>query len=496
MSDQEAVHNPNRVELVMTNHITQPSNTEHINGGVATKTGPALLIRQDSSEALDAKPKSTFKITSVTLHTQQGSSQDGRHSFGEDDEESAVEDSLVQTDADESPSNIGNMADTVKTGQRQDRVDSTSRFKVVKIQKREPYVIGRWRISDFMSEPEASGSKIVAESAQGKRSDSGNSSRASSTHYVHGVDDPSKNPLASVSVSSNPTLASIQQSPLTQSGLPTVITAEPSNVMTPETQGTINKADAVGESAAARANGDMVGTDSKDPHLIAPHSNHPTNSNDSAISAAVAAAASVTTTSASGAQALSHAQTTVEQTAATPQVNTQTLPHTSMNKASGQQVATAATTQSVATGSSSDSHSSAPDANQKPADDAPAAASLVTKLQLPLVDNPDISGGVEALAANLTELVDPSAAADGDKAEDADATGTGVAIDNKIEQAMDLVKSHLMLAVREEVEDLKLQIKQLIERNSQLEQENKLLRSSAAPETMAQLALLNRQQNH
>lgn len=54
-----------------------------------------------------------------------------------------------------------------------------------------------------------------------------------------------------------------------------------------------------------------------------------------------------------------------------------------------------------------------------------------------------------------------------------------------------------MLAVREEVEDLKLQIKQLIERNSQLEQENKLLRSSAAPETMAQLALLNnRQQNH
>lgn len=62
--------------------------------------------------------------------------------------------------------------------------------------------------------------------------------------------------------------------------------------------------------------------------------------------------------------------------------------------------------------------------------------------------------------------------------------------------SQDLVKSHLMLAVREEVEDLKLQIKQLAERNNQLEQENKLLRSSAAPETMAQLALLNRQQNH
>jgi len=39
-----------------------------------------------------------------------------------------------------------------------------------------------------------------------------------------------------------------------------------------------------------------------------------------------------------------------------------------------------------------------------------------------------------------------------------------VAIDNKIEQAMDLVKSHLMYAVREEVEVLKEQIKELIEK--------------------------------
>lgn len=60
----------------------------------------------------------------------------------------------------------------------------------------------------------------------------------------------------------------------------------------------------------------------------------------------------------------------------------------------------------------------------------------------------------------------------------------------------DLVKSHLMLAVREEVEDLKLQIKGLVEKNNQLEQENKLLRASAAPETIAQLTLLNRTQNH
>ena len=64
-----------------------------------------------------------------------------------------------------------------------------------------------------------------------------------------------------------------------------------------------------------------------------------------------------------------------------------------------------------------------------------------------------------------------------------------VAIDNKIEQAMDLVKSHLMFAVREEVEVLKEQIKELLEKNSQLEYENTILRNSASPETLAKLKI-------
>uniref|UniRef100_A0A3Q1G5B3 TSC22 domain family protein 3 n=1 Tax=Acanthochromis polyacanthus TaxID=80966 RepID=A0A3Q1G5B3_9TELE len=51
------------------------------------------------------------------------------------------------------------------------------------------------------------------------------------------------------------------------------------------------------------------------------------------------------------------------------------------------------------------------------------------------------------------------------------------AIDNKIEQAMDLVKSHLMLAVREEVELLREQIRDLQEKNQQLERENHILRA-------------------
>ncbi|CAN0295104.1 unnamed protein product [Lampetra fluviatilis] len=62
-----------------------------------------------------------------------------------------------------------------------------------------------------------------------------------------------------------------------------------------------------------------------------------------------------------------------------------------------------------------------------------------------------------------------------------------VAIDNKIEQAMDLVKSHLMFAVREEVEILREQIKELVDKNSHLEQENQALRGLANPEQLQEL---------
>lgn len=51
------------------------------------------------------------------------------------------------------------------------------------------------------------------------------------------------------------------------------------------------------------------------------------------------------------------------------------------------------------------------------------------------------------------------------------------AIDNKIEQAMDLVKSHLMYTVREEVEVLKEKIAELMEKIQQLETENNFLKS-------------------
>ncbi|XP_061092462.1 TSC22 domain family protein 1 isoform X1 [Conger conger] len=93
-------------------------------------------------------------------------------------------------------------------------------------------------------------------------------------------------------------------------------------------------------------------------------------------------------------------------------------------------------------------------------------------------------GGTSALPAGAGLFPLKSLPMDGE--EDSSSGASVVAIDNKIEQAMDLVKSHLMYAVREEVEVLKEQIKELIERNSQLEQENNLLKNLASPEQLAQ----------
>lgn len=52
----------------------------------------------------------------------------------------------------------------------------------------------------------------------------------------------------------------------------------------------------------------------------------------------------------------------------------------------------------------------------------------------------------------------------------------------------DLVKSHLMFAVREEVEVLKEKIAELMDKINQLEMENAVLKANATQETLAQLS--------
>uniref|UniRef100_A0A0K0FYP1 Protein bunched, class 1/class 3/D/E (inferred by orthology to a D. melanogaster protein) n=1 Tax=Strongyloides venezuelensis TaxID=75913 RepID=A0A0K0FYP1_STRVS len=72
---------------------------------------------------------------------------------------------------------------------------------------------------------------------------------------------------------------------------------------------------------------------------------------------------------------------------------------------------------------------------------------------------------------------------------------TLVAIDHKIEQAMDLVKTHLMFAVREEVELLRSRIKDLEATALRLERENNFLKehipASILQKVEAQLAGTN-----
>ncbi|XP_070322697.1 TSC22 domain family protein 2 isoform X2 [Odocoileus virginianus] len=112
-------------------------------------------------------------------------------------------------------------------------------------------------------------------------------------------------------------------------------------------------------------------------------------------------------------------------------------------------------------------------AENKPVVKPPVADALANPLQLTPMNS---------LATSVFSIAIP---VDGD--EDSASGGGGVAIDNKIEQAMDLVKSHLMYAVREEVEVLKEQIKELVERNSLLERENALLKSLSNNDQLSQL---------
>ncbi|XP_057651530.1 TSC22 domain family protein 2 isoform X1 [Diorhabda carinulata] len=100
--------------------------------------------------------------------------------------------------------------------------------------------------------------------------------------------------------------------------------------------------------------------------------------------------------------------------------------------------------------------------------------------------NPQFAVSVSSLTVldnseNQTELTETSSGGNvtvNENTDDPAKTNPVVnAIDNKIEQAMDLVKSHLMYTVREEVEVLKEKIAELMERIQQLETENNFLRS-------------------
>ncbi|XP_047419296.1 TSC22 domain family protein 2 isoform X1 [Sciurus carolinensis] len=136
-------------------------------------------------------------------------------------------------------------------------------------------------------------------------------------------------------------------------------------------------------------------------------------------------------------------------------------------------------------------------AENKPVVKPPVADALANPLQLTPMNNLATSVFSIAIPVDGDEDRNPSTAfyqafhlntfQESKNLWDSASGGGVVAIDNKIEQAMDLVKSHLMYAVREEVEVLKEQIKELVERNSLLERENALLKSLSNSDQLSQL---------
>ena len=68
-------------------------------------------------------------------------------------------------------------------------------------------------------------------------------------------------------------------------------------------------------------------------------------------------------------------------------------------------------------------------------------------------------------------------------------------IDSRIEQALDLVKSHLRNSVRSELEELMDKVKILEDTVTIISQENEFLKGNVKPEVLSQLALSEPLQN-
>lgn len=65
------------------------------------------------------------------------------------------------------------------------------------------------------------------------------------------------------------------------------------------------------------------------------------------------------------------------------------------------------------------------------------------------------------------------------------ASNSTTAIQNKVEQAMDMVKLHLMFTVKEEVQVLQGQLQQLSDKHKKLQLENQRLRQVIDPQILA-----------
>lgn len=155
------------------------------------------LRGNQSNPKVDApKKKTTFKITSVTKSSQRGGSGDLTQDNDLDSQDDL--DETVDSHTEDLSSEIYDTNSKATDTDNQDPLltpeevikEKPARFKVVKVETKEPFKRGRWVCYDYLDAPEKPESK-----QEEIHVNSGNSSAANSVHYVHGVDDPSKNPL-------------------------------------------------------------------------------------------------------------------------------------------------------------------------------------------------------------------------------------------------------------------------------------------------------------
>ena len=204
------------------------------NGRDESEQAPSRILQKVRNVDGQYKKKSSFQITGVYPAVKSGLDPDG-DSLDDLDEtaethtedvSSDILDISKTTDIDPDPSSTEeistpnhltndespgrdptslNLLDGDPNGSRdRDNKDLQSRFKVVKIESTEPFRRGRWLCHDFIA-PTKDGEK-KEKGEKGEKDEgvgSGNSSAASSIHYIHGVDDPAKNPLGGTVIHSD-----------------------------------------------------------------------------------------------------------------------------------------------------------------------------------------------------------------------------------------------------------------------------------------------------
>ena len=212
-------------DMAVQNSLEQRSDDQ--NGREENDQAPSRILQKVRNVDGQYKKKSSFQITGVYPAVKSGLDPDG-DSLDDLDEtaethtedvSSDILDISKTTDIDPDPSSTEeistpnhltndespgrdvaslNLLDGEQNGSRDKDMskDLQSRFKVVKIESTEPFRRGRWLCHDFMA-PSKDGEK-KEKGEKGEKDEgvgSGNSSAASSIHYIHGVDDPAKNPL-------------------------------------------------------------------------------------------------------------------------------------------------------------------------------------------------------------------------------------------------------------------------------------------------------------